>query len=236
MCCAAHQVCSHYVLAHKHTCTHTHYAHLCIWNVLCLTGLYGTWHVCQGFLSVSVCKWACLVCWLFHFLSHAMHVFCVWSLLPILTTVKGHTDLVCSSTNWTCCGTSFCLCSDDGEALADRLLSLRSVNKLCIFNINPAPVLRVVSENAEHCTVSTLGIAFSKYPQRQLVRSVSMGPCNTSQPVPLAHLYTLCVHGCTQAHVADLFVVHFVLWHHWSVCHSMCWSSVCYCAVSFDWL
>ena len=93
------------------------------------------------------------------------------------------------------------------------------MEKLHIRDIDPAPVLRILSENAGHCAVSTLGVAFADHPE--LVRSVSLDPCSTSQPVPLeAHLYILCVHGCTQAHVVDLFVVHFVLWHHWSVCHS----------------
>ena len=84
------------------------------------------------------------------------------------------------------------------------------MEKLHILDIDPAPVLSALSENAGHCTVSTLGVAF--YDQPELVRSLSLGPCSASQPVPLkAHLYTLCVHGCTQAHVVDLFVVHFVL-------------------------
>ena len=84
------------------------------------------------------------------------------------------------------------------------------MEKLHILDIDPAPVLSVLSENVGHCGVSTLGVAFTVNPE--LVRSVSLGPCSTSQPVPLkAHLYTLCVHGCTQAHVADLFFVHFVL-------------------------
>ena len=75
--------------------------------------------------------------------------------------------------------------------LADRLLSLRSVEKLCIRNINPTPLFHALSENTEHCAVSTLGVALG---DPELVRSVSMGPCSTSQPVPLkAHLYTLCV-------------------------------------------
>ena len=103
-----------------------------------------------------------------------------------------------------------CLCSGAGEVLADSVLALRSVTKLCICDINPVPVLRILSQNVEHCAVSTLAIALEHHPE--LVRSVSMGPCSTSQPVPLkAHLYTLCVHGCTQAHVADPFVVHFCI-------------------------
>ena len=83
--------------------------------------------------------------------------------------------------------------------------------------------------------MSTLGVAFEDHPE--LVRSVSLGPCNTSQPVPLkAHLYTLCVHGCTQAHVTDLllYILYYdIIGQCVSVC--MCWSSV-YCTVSFDWL
>ena len=101
-----------------------------------------------------------------------------------------------------------CLCSGAGEVLADSVLALRSVKKLCICDINPVPVLRILSQNVDHCAVSTLTIALDHHPE--LVRSVSMGPFSTSQPAPLkAHLYTLCVHGCTQAHVADPFVVHF---------------------------
>ena len=77
------------------------------------------------------------------------------------------------------------------------------MEKLRICDIDPAPVLHVLSENAEHCAVSTLGVAFTDHPE--LVRSVSLGSCSASQPVPLkAHLYALCVHGCTQEHVADL--------------------------------
>ena len=103
-----------------------------------------------------------------------------------------------------------CLCSGAGEVLADSVLSLHSVKKLCIRDINPVPVLRILSQNVEHCAVSTLAIAFKDHPE--LVRSVSMGLCSTSQLVPLkAHLYTLCVHGCTQAHVAYPFVVHFCI-------------------------
>ena len=84
------------------------------------------------------------------------------------------------------------------------MLALRSVKKLGIRGINPVPVLRILSQNVEHCAVSTLAVALMDHPE--LVRSVSMGPCSTSQPVPLkALLCTLCVHGCTQAHVADLF-------------------------------
>ena len=111
------------------------------------------------------------------------------------------------------------------------------MEKLHICDIDPVPVLRVLSENAERCTVSTLGVAFTNPPE--LVRSVSlaMGPCNTSQPVPLkAHLYTLCVHGCTQEHVADLLL--YILYYDiigQCVIVRMCWSSVC-CTVSFDWL
>ena len=101
-----------------------------------------------------------------------------------------------------------CLCSGAGEVLADSVLALRSVKKLCIRDINPVPVLHSLSQNVEHCAVSTLVIAFLYHPE--LVRSVSMGPCSTSQPAPIkAHLFTPCVHCCTQAHVAYLFVVHF---------------------------
>ena len=101
-----------------------------------------------------------------------------------------------------------CLCSGAGEVLADSVLALRSVTKLCICDINPVPVLHTLSQNVEHCAVSTLAVALVDHPE--LVRSVSVGPCSTSQPVSLkVHLYTLCVHGCTQAHVADPFVVHF---------------------------
>ena len=90
------------------------------------------------------------------------------------------------------------------------MLALRSVTKLCIRGINPVPVLRILSQNVEHCAVSTLAVVLEDHPE--LVRSVSVGPCSTSQPVPLkAHLYTLCVHGCTQGHVADPFVVQFCI-------------------------
>ena len=109
------------------------------------------------------------------------------------------------------------------------------MKKLRIRDIDLAPVLRVLSQNAGHCAVSTLGVAFRDNPE--LVRSVSLGPCSTSQPVPLkAHLYTLCVHGCTQAHVVDLLL--YILYYDiigQCVIVRMCWSSV-YCTVSFDWL
>ena len=114
------------------------------------------------------------------------------------------------------------------------MLALRSVTKLCICDINPVPVLRILSQNVEHCAVSTLAVDLEYH--SELVRSVSVGPCSTSQPVPLkAHLYTLCVHGCTQGHVADLFVVHFCIMTS-LVSVAQCWSCVCYCTVSFDWL
>ena len=109
------------------------------------------------------------------------------------------------------------------------------MEKLHIRDIDPAPVLRILSEDAEHCTVSTLGVAFYYHPE--LVRSVSLGPCSTSQPVPLkAHLYTLCVHGCAQAHVIDLLL--YILYYDiigQCVIVRVCWSSV-YFTVSFDWL
>ena len=84
-----------------------------------------------------------------------------------------------------------CLCSGAGEVLADSVLALRSVTKLCILDINPVPVLHTLSQNVEHCAVSTLTIALEHQPE--LVRSVSMGPCSTSQPVPLK------AHTCTHS-------------------------------------
>ena len=70
-----------------------------------------------------------------------------------------------------------CLCSGAGEVLADSVLALHSVTKLCIRGIDPVPVLHILSQNVEHCIVSTLAIALVDHPE--LVRSVSMGPCST---------------------------------------------------------
>ena len=76
-----------------------------------------------------------------------------------------------------CCVVSSLWCSGAGQVLADNVLSLRSVEKLSICDINPVPLLHVLSQNAEHCSVSTLGIAL-EYNSEQ-VRCVSMGPCCT---------------------------------------------------------
>ena len=100
---------------------------------------------------------------------HTMHVFHVLCLLPALNTQ--YRDFIKCLSIWVTCCCLFCLCSDAGAVLADRLFSLHSLEKLCIRDINPTPVLRVLSENAEHCAVSTLGIAFGYQPK--LVRSVS---------------------------------------------------------------
>ena len=88
-----------------------------------------------------------------------------------------------------------CLCSGAGDVLADSLLSLCSVEKLYIRGINPIPLLRVLSKNAEHCSVSTLGIAFSDHPEQQ-VRCVSIGPCTPSPPHHTL-VHTLCAVSCT---------------------------------------
>ena len=82
--------------------------------------------------------------------------------------------------------------SGAGQVLADNVLSLRSVEKLTICDINPVPVLHVLSQNAEHCSVSSLGIALRDHPEQ--VRCVSMGPCCTlPTQYPSSHTCTLCV-------------------------------------------
>ena len=85
----------------KHTCTHTmhthtHQAHLCIWDVFHWWGVVFDWLVWYiaclprvSFSECSVCVMRLSCLQFFHFLSHAMHVFHVWSLLPILSTVGG---------------------------------------------------------------------------------------------------------------------------------------------------
>ena len=112
---------------------------------------------------------------------HTMHVFHVLCLLPTLPIVEGSEYLVIYFIQMNVRYVSFflssCLCSGAGEVLADSVLALRSVTKLCICDINPVPVLRILSQNVEHCVVSTLAIALEYHPE--LVRSVSMGPCST---------------------------------------------------------
>ena len=83
-------------------------------------------------------------------------------------------------------------CSGAGQVLADNVLSLHSVDKLSIYDINPVPVLRLLSQNAEHCSMSTLGIALDEDPE--LVRCVIGSMQHFTHSVPLkSHLYTVCV-------------------------------------------
>ena len=70
------------------------------------------------------------------------------------------------------------------------MLALHSVKKLCICGINPVPVLRILSQNVEHCAVSTLAIALEHHPE--LVRSVSMGPCSTASTPQGTLVHTQC--------------------------------------------
>ena len=98
------------------------------------------------------------------------------------------------------------MCSGAGDGLADSVLSLRSVEKLSICDINPVPLLRVLSQNAEHCSVSTLGIALEYHPEQ--VRCVSLGPCNTSHPVPSPHTCTHSVCCIMYTHVFSCTISH----------------------------
>ena len=123
-----------------------------------------------------------------------------------------------------------CLCSGAGEVLADSVLALLSVTKLCIRDINSVPVLRVLSQNVEHCAVSTLAIALEHHPE--LVRSVSMGPCSTASTPQGTLVHTLCAwlypSTCSRS-VCCTFLYYDIIGQ---LCLSVCWSSVCYCTVS----
>ena len=63
-------------------------------------------------------------------------------------------------------------CSGAGQALADNVLLLRGVETLSIRDINPIPVLQVLSRNVKH-SVSSMGISLGTQPD--WVRCVSMG-------------------------------------------------------------
>ena len=67
-------------------------------------------------------------------------------------------------------------CSGAGQVLADNVLLLRGVETLSIRDINPIPVLQVLSQNAKH-SVSSMGISLEEQPD--LVRCVLMGPYST---------------------------------------------------------
>ena len=87
------------------------------------------------------------------------------------------TELRCSDLLMTSCGVSLLLCcSGAGQVLADNVLLLCGVETLSICDINPMPVLQVLSRNAKH-SVSSMGISLEHKPD--LVRCVSMGLCNT---------------------------------------------------------
>ena len=64
-----------------------------------------------------------------------------------------------------------CLHLGAGEVLADSELPMHSLQKLSIHAIDPAPVLSVLAKNAEHCSVSTLGIVSKGH--LELVRSLN---------------------------------------------------------------
>ena len=83
-----------------------------------------------------------------------------------------------------------CLFSGAGQVLAESVPSLRSVQKLSICDISPVPLLRVMSQIGEHCSVSTLGIALEEHPK--LVRCVSIQQhLSSTSPVPLKAHYLL---------------------------------------------
>ena len=89
---------------------------------------------------------------------------------------------------------------DAGEVLADSVLSLRSMEKLSILDINPVPVLQVLFENAEYCFVSTLRSVFGDYPK--LVRWLASPPCCSLHPVLLkVCLCTLCLQSCIMYYI-----------------------------------
>ena len=67
-------------------------------------------------------------------------------------------------------------CSGAGQVLADNVLLLRGVETLSIRDINPIPVLQVLSQNAKH-SVSSMGISLVHKPD--WVRCLAMGPCST---------------------------------------------------------
>ena len=98
---------------------------------------------------------------------------------------------------YTVCCCLLCLCSGAGYVLADSVLSLRSVEKLFICDLNPVPVLQAVSQQSEHCSVSTLGIALEYHPE--LVRCVLLYN-SMQQFTPIVntptHVYALCVQSC----------------------------------------
>ena len=97
------------------------------------------------------------------------------------------------------------MCSGAGDVLADSVLSLHSVEKLSICDINPVPLLRVLSQNAEHCSVSTLGIAFRDHPEQ--VRGVIRSMQHFSPRLPRHTLvHTLCAVTCT--HMYSVILSH----------------------------
>ena len=63
-------------------------------------------------------------------------------------------------------------CSGAGQVLADNVLLLRGLETLSICDINPIPVLQVLSRNVKH-SVSSMGISLEHKPD--WVRCVSMG-------------------------------------------------------------
>ena len=85
-------------------------------------------------------------------------------------------------------------CSGAGQVLADNVLLLCGVETLSICDINPIPVLQVLSRNVNH-SVSSMGISLKKQPD--WVRYVSMGLAAlhslTQRPLRSTYLYSLCV-------------------------------------------
>ena len=148
-------------------------------------------------LCVCMCLYVC-------------HVLCLLPTLPAVKGTKGlviyvlHPHAFTVSVLCVCCLS--CVCSGAGDVLADSVLSLRSVEKLFIRDINPVPLFRVLSQNAEHCSVSTLGIAFRHHPEQ--VRCVSLGSCSTSHPVPSPHTCTHSVCCITYTHVFSCIISH----------------------------
>ena len=88
----------------------------------------------------------------------------------------------------------FFWCSGAGQVLADNVLLLQSVETLSIRDINPKPILQVLSRNSKH-SVSSMGISLEHKPD--LVRCVSMDTCSTGHTPrgPQVYLYSLCVYS-----------------------------------------
>ena len=89
-------------------------------------------------------------------------------------------------------------CSGAGQVLADNVLLLRSLETLSICDVNPIPVLQLLSQNAKH-SVSRIGISVEDEPD--WVRCVSMGSV-VLHTLSSSPTHSVCV--CTYAHVCTV--------------------------------